>query len=669
MSSEIDPDSALPPPDRVCGRGLLVFAALALGTSVALQALAWHGAARDAAAAEHAALAAEQAALAGQIVVRLDRLAEAGDGEEAALERSLLHWDLDRLLAREADPRAAAGLQGLAADAEDDRQAMLRTMERIAGAEGGVAPAEALRLRGVFEAEILPALSTSARATRAAAVEAGQRRSEHLLAAGAAQLLLLCGAGVLLGRRTRRRIRTWLARSAEAAESARQRLLHDPLTRLPNATYLDGYLSRLLAEPERQAGAVAVLHLELARFEDLSAALGRRSGIAIVEAAAIRVQQCLRGGDFAAHLGQETFVVVATDLAEPGDAAVVAQRLHRTLSRPFAVRGHSRRIDCHIGVALVSDGDLTPERLLANASVALGEARQASTGSIRYYSDHMRVEVERRETLCGELMEGLERGEVVPFFQPQVALGTRELVGFEALARWQHPTRGTLAPPEWLEIAEKAGLIERLGEVMLEAVLEALSLWDRQKVAVPSVGINFALAQLRDPSMIERIKWEVDRRSIEPSRLSIEVLETVLVRGETDLVVRNLQGLAATGFRVELDDFGTGHASISNVRRFKAERIKIDRSFVRGIETSDEQLKLVASIVAMARALGIRTLAEGVETAEEEAALRELGCDEVQGYRIARPMPLADATAWLAAHCDGAHPPAASAARRAATAR
>jgi diguanylate cyclase len=361
--------------------------------------------------------------------------------------------------------------------------------------------------------------------------------------------------------------------------------------------------------------------------------------------------------------------VVAPALAEPGDAAVVAQRLHRALSRPFVVHGHSRRIDCHIGVALVSDDDLTPERLLANASVALGEARQASTGSIRYYSDHMRIDVERREALCAELMEGLERGEVVPFFQPQVALETRELVGFEALARWQHPARGTLAPPEWLEIAEKAGLIERLGEVMLEAVLEALSLWDRQKVAVPSVGVNFALAQLRDPSMIERIKWEVDRRSIDPSRLSIEVLETVLVRGETDLVVRNLQGLAATGFRVELDDFGTGHASISNVRRFKAERIKIDRSFVRGIETSDEQLKLVASIVAMARALGIRTLAEGVETAEEEAVLRELGCDDVQGYRIARPMPLVDVTAWLAAYRDGARPPAASAARRAATGR
>ncbi len=652
MSAEPKPEGTPPPPDRVSGRGFLLLTCLALASSTALQALAWYGAGRDSAAAEHAALAAEQAAMTGQIVTRLGRLAEAGDGPEASFEQSLLYWELTHLIARDADRSAAAGRAGIATEDDAQRRALVRAAETMAVSTGDVAPSEALRLRSVFETEILPALSAASRESRAAAAEAGRRRREHLLAAGAAQLLLLGGAGVWLGRRAVRRIRDWLAQSAEAAESARQRLLHDPLTQMPNATYLDGFLSGLLADGDRQVGAAALMRVELARFEDLSEAIGRRNGLAIVRAAAQRVQQCLRAGDFAAHLGQNTFAVVATDLAEPGDAQVVAQRLHRALSRPFAVRGHSRRIDCHIGVALLSDGGLTPERLLTNAAVALGEARQTA-GSIRYYSDCMQAEVERRETLCAELMEGLERGEVVPFFQPQVALDTGELVGFEALARWHHPVRGVLGPPEWLEIAEKAGLIERLGEVMLEAVLEALMLWDRQGVAVPSVGVNFALAQLRDPSMIERIKWEVDRRNIDPSRLSIEVLETVLVRGETDLVVRNLQGLAATGFRVELDDFGTGHASISNVRRFRAERIKIDRSFVRGIEASDEQLRLVASIVAMARALGIRTLAEGVESEQEEAALRTLGCDDVQGYRIARPMPLDAATFWLATHLSG----------------
>lgn len=647
MPAETSPECVQPPPDRVCGRACLLVAGLACATSVGLQALAWNGALRDASAAELSALMAEQAAMAGQIATRLDRLAGAGDARDGAIEQNLLQWELGRLVAQ-ADRLALGRTPATADDAQ--RRAMLLAAEVLAGSGGALGAEEALRLRGVFDAEILPALAVASRESRAAAVEASQRRRDHLLAGGIAQILLIGGVGAWAGRRAVRRVRDWLAEHEEAAETVRQRLLHDPLSDMPNATYLDGYLSSLLADSERQVGSAAVLRVELARFEDLCEALGRRTGIEVVRLAAQRVQQCLRAGDFAAHLSQETFVVVVTDLAEAGDAAVVAQRLHRALSRPFAVRGLSRRIDCNIGVALVCDPGLTPERLLTNAALALVEARQKGSGRVCYYSETLREEVDRRETLCAELIEGLERGEIVPFFQPQLCLRTGALVGFEALARWQHPTRGVLAPPDWLEIAEKAGLIERLGEVMLDSVLDALARWDRSGVAVPTIGVNFALAQLRDPGLIERIKWAVDRRDIDPSRLSIEVLETVLVRGEGDLVVRNLHGLAATGFRVELDDFGTGHASISNVRRFKAERIKIDRSFVRGLETSEEQLKLVASIIAMARALGIQTIAEGVETASEEQALRDLGCDDIQGYRIARPMPIAEATAWLADH-------------------
>ena len=183
---------------------------------------------------------------------------------------------------------------------------------------------------------------------------------------------------------------------------------------------------------------------------------------------------------------------------------------------------------------------------------------------------------------------------------------------------------------------------------MLTRSLKALKAWDAAGLEVPRVGVNFALAQLGDPRLIEKIKWEAERFDVDPARIAIEVLETVLIKSDADIVVRNLRGLASAGFHVELDDFGTGHASIANLRRFMVNRIKIDRSFIAGIETSEEQQKLTASMIAMAHALGIGTLAEGVETEAARAVLRRLGCDQFQGFLVAQPMsPSAIRSRWL----------------------
>jgi EAL domain-containing protein (putative c-di-GMP-specific phosphodiesterase class I) len=204
-------------------------------------------------------------------------------------------------------------------------------------------------------------------------------------------------------------------------------------------------------------------------------------------------------------------------------------------------------------------------------------------------------------------------------------------------------------PSAFLEFADETDLTERIGEMVLTRSLDAIRAWDGAGLEVPKVGVNFALAQLRDPRLIEKIKWETERFDIDPSRLSIEVLETVLIKSDADQVVRNLRGLASSGFRIELDDFGTGHASISNLRRFMVDRIKIDGSFVHGIETNEEQQQLTGSMIAMARALGIATLAEGVETEAAALTLQRLGCDFGQGFLIAEPMSFAQSLIWL--HC------------------
>jgi diguanylate cyclase len=647
MSSE--PSTALPSPtpDRLLARTC----ALVLAAALAVILLGQGGAAwitgRDGRMAEMVTLTGQQAGLARDIAARLERIDAMPAGPERRTAEAALGYEIKRLADSDRTRRRLAERLPFRRAGEPDT-ALLLAADAMTSSTTRLSGADVARLRTIFETTIVPEQDLVAQlAQRQADLIA--RHGQVLFRAGAlGQILGLLTLGYLVLRPAVVRSRAWMAAAAESQEAARRRLLHDPLTQLPNATYLGGFLTRLIGDSERRPIEAAVLHVALDRFETLRESLGQRTATEIVRIAGRRVQQSLRGGDFAAHVGQDNFVVVATDLEDPNDAAIVAQRLHSALSRPYSIPGGARRIGCSIGVSLLSDDRPEVERLLHNAEIALVQARQHGSGGIRYFCERMRAEMEQREMLCAEFLAGLERGEIVPYFQPQLRLADGGFLGFEALARWNHPERGVLLPRDFLDVAEQADLTAQLGEAMLVGVAEAMARWDAAGLQVPCVGVNFALAQLHDPSLIERIKWEVDRRDIDPSRIAIEVLETVLIKSDADLVVRNLRGLAAAGFRIDLDDFGTGHASISNLRRFQASRVKIDRSFIRGIDGCGEQHSLVASIVAMAHALGIRTLAEGVETEAEETAVRAIGCDEFQGYRIAMPMDEAGASAWLA---------------------
>ena len=527
--------------------------------------------------------------------------------------------------------------------------ASLRAFEALSR-ELGDQPATRARLRRALTDRGLPELDRRARAAGAGLDAAEAKGRATLAVAGGAAALT--GAALLWGVAlpARRRIRDWVEKAGETDRENRFRLLHDPVTGMPNATFLHAHLARLLAGAERAPGQTAVLRLDIDKFGMLRETLGQRTSDEILRLIARRLRHTLRAGDLAAHIGQDDFVLVASDLADASAAAGIAARTQAALSKPFSIRGGTQRIAANIGVTLVSDDEPTVERVLANAEIALAAAEAANgSNSVRYFRDELRVEVERREALYTELLAGLGRGELVPYFQPQVCLVTGALAGFEALARWQHPKRGVLTPAAFLDFAEEADLTERIGEAVLSQTLRALRAWDRAKLAVPRVGVNFAAKQLRDPALIEKIKWEVERADIDPSRIAIEVLETVMIKGDADMVTRNLRGLASAGFHIELDDFGTGHASLSNLRRLMVNRIKIDRSFIDGIEASPESRELTASIIAMAGALGIDTLAEGVETPAARAVLRELGCDLAQGFLIARPMPIGDTFDWLRA--------------------
>ena len=375
----------------------------------------------------------------------------------------------------------------------------------------------------------------------------------------------------------------------------------------------------------------------------------------VLRLTADRLTAALGPDDTAVRIEGATFALALSASREVDleSALQLAGRLQRRLSEPVPLGEASLPLSFSIGLAL--SGRLrepTGDGIIHAATLALIEARRSGPGAIRSYSDAMRHRIESRGHLSGEVASALEKGEVEAYFQPQISTRTGAITGFEALARWQHPTRGLLPPGEFLPAIEQAGLMGRLGERMLTAALSALRDWEKEGIHIPSVGVNFSHAELGDPRLVERIRWELDRSDLSPDRLVIEVLETVVATRSEDTVIRNLAGLARLGCCLDLDDFGTGQTSISSIRRFSIERIKIDRSFVTRIDRDPEQSRMVGAILTMAERLGLDTLAEGVETVGERQMLTRLGCGHVQGYVIARPMPFGETIPWIRASAE-----------------
>jgi EAL domain-containing protein (putative c-di-GMP-specific phosphodiesterase class I) len=326
-------------------------------------------------------------------------------------------------------------------------------------------------------------------------------------------------------------------------------------------------------------------------------------------------------------------------------------RMQASVEEPISLDGTSVYISCSIGFCLRSRAPGTkPSDWVAAAATALAEAQQNGPSGIRVYSADIYHRTKARCNLRDEVAEALETGQIMPWFQPQISTDTGRVSGFEALARWMHPVRGLIPPHTFLPALEEAGLMERLSQVMLFHSLTAIKAWDAAGVEVPSVGVNFATQELRNPGLADNIRWELERFGLSSDRLSVEILETVMTDQPDDVVTRNIAALSAMGCRIELDDFGTGHASISAVRRFNISRIKIDRSFVMKSDRDPEQQKLIAAILTMAERLDLETLAEGVETVGEHALLSQLGCDHVQGFGIGRPMPFDQTLDWITAH-------------------
>lgn len=380
---------------------------------------------------------------------------------------------------------------------------------------------------------------------------------------------------------------------------------------------------------------------------------GRAAQTEVLARSAERLCAALRAGDMVARLEGGGFAVALAPVRRLDLETVVqlATRMQAALAVPVSLNAARIYVSASVGFCLA---DRSPEprgrALLDAAQIAADEALRHGPGAVRAFSPDMSRHRADRDALRETLETALDEGQIRAHFQPQVSTDTGAITGFEALTRWHHPDRGVIPPADFLPMIEDAGLSERLGEVMLHNALAALTRWDKAGLAVPSVAVNFSAAELRNPRLADKIKWELDRFGLEPRRLSVEVLENVIADTGNDVISSTIAALARMGCSIDLDDFGTGHASITSIRRFAVGRLKIDRSFVTKVDEDRDQQRIVAAVLSMAERLGLRTLAEGVETPAEHAMLAQLGCGEVQGFGIARPMPVDETIDWIRRH-------------------
>ncbi|WP_443395408.1 putative bifunctional diguanylate cyclase/phosphodiesterase [Antarctobacter jejuensis] len=400
--------------------------------------------------------------------------------------------------------------------------------------------------------------------------------------------------------------------------------------------------------------STACILIEIDGLDEFSGQPDDRSGDRLRDLSLKRVRSTLRRDDLAVRMGENRFLaLLGPSLRLDLEALLqLSTRLQNAVEEPAPIDGGMRYLSASIGFCgsprLKDSAD--GKQFLEAAQVALCEAIANSPSAIRSWSENMRMAHIEQKNLRSEVDRALSNGQIQPWFQPQICTSTGEISGVEALARWIHPERGIVPPAQFLKVLEDAGRMDHLSEVILQHSLTALRSWDQAGLNIPRVSVNFSDTELRDPRLVERIQWEIDRFGLTAERLGIEVLETVIAGSPEGIVARNIVELGKIGCHIDLDDFGTGHASITSLRRFKVHRLKIDRSFVTRIDRDEEQHRMLAAVLGMADRLGLETLAEGVESVGEHALLSQLGCDHVQGFGIARPMPADQMIDWAEAH-------------------
>ena len=446
---------------------------------------------------------------------------------------------------------------------------------------------------------------------------------------------------------------------AQAAERALiHQAFHDTLTGLPNRALLDDRLGQALARRERRPLEIAVLFLDIDRLKWVNDSLGHAAGDQLLVTAAHRLTAVLRPGDTVARFGGDEFVVLCDDVGGECEALVVAERLREALAAPFHLRDREIGLTASIGIALASSSTHdSPDALLRDADAAMYRAKERGRDRVELFDDQMRSRAVARLETESMLRRAMDRDELRVHYQPVIDLSTDRIIGVEALVRWEHPDRGTVGPSEFITVAEDTGIIVNLGAFVLREACMQVARWNSRAPDRPplTVSVNLSAHQLRSRGLREMVAGALDRSGLAPRLLCLEITETALVE-DADASRTALDALKDLGVTLAVDDFGTGYSSLLYLRRFPVGVLKIDRSFVIGLGTSAEDTAIVSGVIGLARALGLLAVAEGVETSEQVARLRELGCPLAQGYHWSTPLTARQMGRWLKTESRN-HPP------------
>jgi len=421
-------------------------------------------------------------------------------------------------------------------------------------------------------------------------------------------------------------------------EEIRQLAFYDPLTRLPNRSLFQERLAQAINRSRRDGGAIALLFLDLDRFKDINDIMGHACGDQLLTAVADRLRGSLRPSDFLARLGGDEFVFLVTDLRDKRSVASLAHAVLEQFTSPFEIDGKELFTSTSVGIALSPEDGEDGDTLLKHADMALYAAKEQGRNAFSFFSEELNREAHERRRLEGSLHRAFANGEFFLEYQPQIDLRSGRVFSFEALLRWCDPEGELIPPDRFIPVAEEMGLIRRLGEwVMATACLQCRQ-WQRPGLPPVRVAVNVSGHQFNQPGFIDMVDRVLEETGLAPELLELELTESSLMAGEQETIM-TLIDLKVRGLHLAIDDFGTGYSSLSYLKHFPIDRLKIDRSFVRDIVKDLDDRAIVEAIIAMAHTLGLRVLAEGVEHEDELELLRERGCDEVQGFYFARPLP------------------------------
>jgi diguanylate cyclase (GGDEF)-like protein/PAS domain S-box-containing protein len=412
---------------------------------------------------------------------------------------------------------------------------------------------------------------------------------------------------------------------------------HDQLTSLPNRNLFGEHLAVAVTQAERNGERLAALFIDLDRFKNVNDSLGHESGDLLLQQVARRFRACLRESDIVARLGGDEYTVLLRSVHDSQEVAVCAQKLLDALAEPVGVLGHELYVTCSIGISIFPDDARDPATLLKNADIAMYRAKDQGKNTYQFFSSEVNAARFEHLMLETSLRRALERGEFVPHFQPIVELRGLRVVSMETLLRWQHPDHGMVSPARFIPLAEETGLILPIGQWVLEqACIHACALHAAGHDDL-TVSVNLSPRQFRQPDLSRSVARALDAAGMDPRRLTLEVTEGSVMEN-ADTAVRTLHELKAMGIGISIDDFGTGYSSLSYLKRFPIDSLKIDQSFVRDITTDADDAAITSAVIAMGHSLRLNIVAEGVETQDQLAFLRERGCHAAQGYLFGRPV-------------------------------